>query len=106
MAYFVGKKLRQNIEEKYSFFFSFCFSMEVLFGWLLSWLELLVFSLTSALVELAPEEDDRDDTAAQDHTTDEGRGVEVLAAVTLGRGRRWFCGGRSWGRVTGARRFS
>ena len=80
--------------------------MEVLFGWLFSWLELLVFSLTAALVELAAEEDDCNDTAAEDHTADEGRGVEVLAAVTLGRGRRWFRGGWRWGRVTGGRRFS
>ena len=79
--------------------------MEVLFGWLLSWLELLVFSLTAALVELAAEEDDCDDTAAEDHAADEGRGVKVLAAVTLGWGRRWFRGGRRGGRVTGARRF-
>ena len=50
-------------------------------------LELLVLPLAPALVELAAEEDDCDDAATEDHTADEGRGVEVLTAVTLGRGR-------------------
>ena len=54
------------------------------------WLELLVLPLAPALVELAAEEDDCDDTATEDHTADEGRGVEVLTAVTLGRGRRGY----------------
>ena len=55
------------------------------------WLELLVFPLAPTLVELAAEENDCDDSAAEDHTADEGRGVEVLTAVTLGRGRRGYC---------------